>query len=69
MTYSGRFAIRLRELREKAGLTVPELAERIGVPAQTIYHWEIGKPTFRLDLIPALAEIYGIEPRELLPEK
>lgn len=68
-TYSGRFAVRLRTLREKAGLTVEEVAEQIEVPAKTIYHWEIGKPTFRLDHIPALATAFGVKPRTLMPEE
>jgi transcriptional regulator with XRE-family HTH domain len=30
----------LRRLREQAGLTVPEAAERIGVHKATVYAWE-----------------------------
>ncbi len=68
-TYSGRFAVRLRMLREKAGLSVPDLAEQIGVPAKSLYDWESGKPTFRLDVLPAIAEALDTKPRTLLPEK
>ena len=68
-TYSGRFAIRLRMLREKAGLTVQEVAEKTGIPKKSLYDWEAGKPTFRLDAIPELAEVLGVKVRTLLPEK
>ncbi len=68
-TYSGRFAIRLYELRKKAGLSAEDMAARIGVPAKSLYDWEAGKPTFRLDLIPAIAEVFNIEPRTLMPKK
>lgn len=33
----------LRRLREGLGLTVPELAERIGVHWTTVYRWERGQ--------------------------
>ena len=39
-TYEGRFAVRLRTLREKAKLSVEELSEATGIPLQTLYAWE-----------------------------
>ena len=33
----------LRELREAAGLTQLELANRLGVTPSTVYNWELGK--------------------------
>ncbi len=69
-TYSGRFAIRLRELREKAGLTVQEVAVRLETTFVTVHNWESGKPTVRLDVLPQLAEMYGLkEVRNLFPKK
>jgi len=41
-TYKTRFALRLKSLREEAGLTVEQLAEKSGIPIQTIYEWESG---------------------------
>ena len=69
-TYSGRFAVRLRTLREKAGLSVEEVAEAVGVKPITIYSWEAGRTEPRVDQYPPLALQYGItNPRTLLPEK
>ena len=41
-TYSGRFAARLRALRDKKGLTTRELAEQSGIPKGTLEAWECG---------------------------
>jgi len=68
-TYSGRFAVRLRSLREKAGLSVQEISDITGIHPKSLYDWESGKPTFRLDVLPDLAEALGVKPRTLLPEK
>jgi len=40
--YSGRFAARLRMLREKAGMTVEDVVEAAGIPKRTLYRWEEG---------------------------
>jgi len=69
-TYSGRFAIRLKQLREKAGLTVPELAERVGISAKTIYNWESGRSEPCQNYYPILSESLGLKNiRSLIPEK
>ena len=34
--------LNVREIREKAGLTQEELAERMGVSLRTIQNWEAG---------------------------
>jgi len=67
-TYSGRFAERLRKLREKAGLTVDEVVETTGFPRNTLYNWEAGKRQPPLDAYPILAKALGIKVRTLLPE-
>ena len=67
-TYSGRFATRLRTLREEAGLTVVELAEKTGIPKRTIFNWESGRCAPPVESFPKLAEMFGIEVRTLLPE-
>ena len=52
-TYSGRFATRLRKLREKAGLTLQEVAEALGISYKTVYSWEAGhtEPKFQHHLV------------------
>lgn len=39
-TYQGRFAVRLRTLREKRKMTVDELSEKCGIPKRTLFSWE-----------------------------
>ena len=66
--YSGRFAARLRSLREKAGLSIEDVVEATGIPAQTLYKWEAGKRTPPLVTFPILAQALGVETRTLLPK-
>ena len=67
--YTGRFAARLRMLRKKAGLTVEEMVDKTGIPAQTLYSWEQGKYTPPMETYPLLAETLGVKVRTLLPEE
>lgn len=74
-TYSGRFAARLRMLREKAGLTIEEMAAALGVAGhetavRTLYHWEAGRREPPVKAYPSLAAVLKQKsPRTLLPEK
>ena len=62
--------IRLRTLREKAGLTPEEAAGKIGVIPRTIYRWESSEREPPISLFPVLVEFYNLKsPRTLLPEK
>jgi len=67
-TYTGRFAVRLKTLRERAGFTVEELAEVTGIPKPTLYHWEIAHTTPSFEQLPILAKALQIRVRTLLPE-
>ena len=66
-TYTGRFAARLKELREKKKLTVEELAEKSGIPVQTLYCWESMSRTPAIDRFPELAKALGVKVRFLMP--
>ena len=69
-TYTGRFAARLKALRGKTGLTVQEVAERIGVIDKTVYHWETGYTSPKTEQLPILAEALNLKSvRTLFPEK
>ena len=68
-TYSGRFAERLRTLREKAGLSVEELAEKTGVSIATLYSWENASRSPVNDDMLKVAETLGISIRSLLPKE
>ena len=69
-TYEGRFAVRLKMLREKAGLTAEELAEALGVHFNTVYHWERSHSFPQCRQLPLLAEALKLKGvRTLFPEK
>ena len=68
-TYSGRFAVRLRALREKAGMTVEEVADATGIPFKTYYNWEASRSLPSIDKLPDIAEVFGVEIRTILPKK
>jgi transcriptional regulator with XRE-family HTH domain len=54
------FGARLRQLRERAGLTQKELAERSGVPQANIARWEQGVRTPLVVAIPPLVMALGV---------
>ena len=57
---------RLRELREAAGLSMRELARRVGEEHSNIRYWETtGKPP-RSDLLLPIADALGVSIEELL---
>jgi transcriptional regulator with XRE-family HTH domain len=72
--FSGRIAVRIRTMREAAGLSVEELAELISkagyvVAAPTLYHWENGNRRPDLDAMPAIAKALRVPLVEFLPKK
>ena len=74
-TYSGRVAARLRMLRDRAGLSVEEVAAQLTELSKTeidrfrIYKWESGIASPPYDFLPYLARIFGVSVRGLLPPK
>ncbi len=68
-TYSGRFAVRLRMLREKAGLTPEQVAEALGVKPRTVYRWESMQTDPSIEQLAELAEVLAVRIRTLMPEK
>ena len=56
---------RVKELREKAGLTQKELGERVGVSRQAIIAVETGRFDPSLWLAHDLAKFFGISMEEL----
>ena len=52
--------ITLRGARVNAGIMVKEVAERMGVTAQTIYNWERGISEPSIKNLIKLCEMYGI---------
>ena len=66
--YSGRFAARLRMLRERAGLSIEDVVAATGIPQRTLYRWESGHRVPPYDTLPTLAQALGVETRTLLPK-
>ena len=67
-TFEGRFAVRLKQLREKVGLSVDEAAEAIGVSGTTLYDWEGGRIIPAVPKFPKISEVYKVKrPKDLLP--
>ncbi len=62
--------MKIRELREAAGLTQADVVRAFGVDAAAVARWESGKAMPRADKLPKLAEmfdctidaLYGREP-------
>lgn len=49
----------IKELREKAGLTQAQLAEKLGASQSAVALWETGARMPRSDKLPKLAEVLG----------
>lgn len=62
------FGRRLREARERAGLTQGQLGEAVGLSRTSITNIEYGRQGIPLHALYALAQSLNIEPVELLPE-
>lgn len=59
---------RLREMRKRAKLTLPEVGDRMGVSHTTIMRYEKGESPLDIDTIKALAQIYGCGELELVTD-
>jgi len=69
-TYTGRFAARLKMLRERAGLSVEEVSEHVGVTINTVYHWEKAHSFPKCEQLPLIAEVLKLKGvRIIFPEK
>ena len=74
-TYSGRFAARLRALRESTGMSGQEFAKALvsagyQIAERTYYRWETGVAEPPYDALPVLAKLLKqSSPRLLFPSK
>lgn len=72
-TYSGRFAARLRMLREKTGMSGQQFVEALQAQGLSIkqsgyYSWESGQSEPPFDSLPTLAKCLALSsPRLLFP--
>ena len=67
--YAGRFAVRLRSLRDKAKMSVPELSELTGYPVRNLQRWESGDRQPPINSFPIYAKAFGISIAKLLPKE
>lgn len=61
-------ALKLREYREKKGLSIIEVAEIFNKSIKTVYAWENGRSQPDADTLIQLCVLYGIESFEILNE-
>lgn len=50
----------IRELREAAGLTQLQLANRVGVTPSAVYNWETGRNEPKASQLRAVALVFGV---------
>jgi transcriptional regulator with XRE-family HTH domain len=60
------FGARLRRLRKDRGLSVPQVAQAVGLSDGAIWMWEAGKSHPRPERIEALSAALGVPARELI---
>ena len=51
---------KIKQLRFKAGLTQEQLAEKLGIGAQSVSKWENAVAMPDITALPLLAEIFGV---------
>ncbi len=61
-----KIAENIRKYRKEAGLTQEQLAERFGVSFQAVSRWENGTTYPDIELLPAIAEFFGVGIDELM---
>ena len=54
------FGKKIKQLRYKNGLTQEQLAEKVGLGAQSVSKWETGASMPDITLLPLLAETFGV---------
>ena len=62
------FKEKIKECREKAGLTQEELAEKMGVQRNTVWRWENERANLRAENIQKLSSIFNVAPVDLIDD-
>lgn len=58
----------IRKLREKSGLTQPQIADKVNVSKQSISNWETGLKAPRMGALQKLADIFGVSIGDITDE-
>jgi transcriptional regulator with XRE-family HTH domain len=64
-----KISSRIRQLREKGGLTRTQLAKAVGVTFTGVYNWEENGREPRIDTMTRLAEVLGVSVHYLMTGK
>ena len=59
------FGQKLQQLRVRAGMSQPDLAQRVGVSLKTLEGWEVGKGEPGSGALGKLAQALGVAEQEL----
>lgn len=68
-TPSTYLAGRLREMRQRSGLTAKSIARELGITDRAIYNWENGRSQPSIDMLGKLGELFGCPISELIEEE
>ena len=68
MNLKPQLSCRLRELRQRCGLTQGQVAEKLSLSVQAVSKWETGKNLPDITLLPEIADLYGVTIDELFRE-
>lgn len=55
----------IRELREAAGLTQVQLAQKVGVTPSAVYNWERGRNEPKASEVRSMARLFGVSMDEV----
>lgn len=64
-----RFQQRIKELRMEKGLTQADVARELGIKQPVYADMETGPSEPRLSTLERLAEVFGVDPSDLITEK
>ena len=56
----------LKAIRESAGLTQEELAEKIGVQRNTVWRWENNRATMKADMLQSIANALNVDSERIM---
>ncbi|WP_153100230.1 helix-turn-helix domain-containing protein [Paraburkholderia hayleyella] len=57
---------RIAQARKEHGLTQQQLAEQLGIPQQTLAHYEVARARLPASMLPALAQLLTLSMDELM---
>lgn len=61
------FGTPLVKCRRQARLSLEATADRLGISRTTYHNWESNHAPYKVDFLPRLADVFGVELTELLP--